>query len=114
MMTAYGLIKLSILAFYRRLFVSGSRTIFDITSKVLAVVVFLWTITFIIIIIFDCGLQVWANWGSLYAQDAYCPIAFTSEYGLAISDLILDIFVILLPLPVVSLSVQKNLISYSR
>ncbi|MCJ1314966.1 hypothetical protein MMC15_000280 [Xylographa vitiligo] len=59
--TCYGLVKLSILAFYRRLFVTNKRT-----------------------------------------RDLYClTIGYTSLVGLAGSDLILDVFLIILPLPMI-------------
>ena len=102
MMVAYGLIKLSITTFYRRLFVTNKGTVFDTVSKGMVLAILLWTIAFVLMVIFDCGIEFWANWGSTTAQLKYCPIGFTSEYGLAISDLVLDIFVILLPLPLVS------------
>ena len=42
------------------------------------------------------------NWGSSYDQDLYClTIGYTSLVGLAGSDLILDVFLIILPLPMV-------------
>ncbi|KAJ8066070.1 hypothetical protein OCU04_005162 [Sclerotinia nivalis] len=101
MMLAYGSIKLSIIAFYRRIFVVCRNDAFDIVSKIAAAIIFLWTVAFIFIIIFDCGTAVWANWGSTTAQLKYCAIGFTSEYGLAISDFLVDIFVFLLPLPII-------------
>ena len=99
MMIAYGCIKLSIVAFYRRLFVVSKGTVFDIVTKVTMVIIFLWSFTFILMIIFDCGTHFWANWGSTPDQLELCPIPFTSEYRLTISDLILDVFIFLMPIP---------------
>ncbi|KAI9648976.1 hypothetical protein NHQ30_001542 [Ciborinia camelliae] len=112
LMLAYGSIKLSIVAFYRRIFVVGKNDAFDIISKISAATIFLWTVAFIFIIIFDCGTAVWANWGSTTAQLQYCAIGFTSEYGLAISDFLVDILVFLLPLPIIwrlRLSTKKKI-----
>ena len=103
MMISNGFIKLSIIAFYRRIFVTGQKQIFDIVTKILAWVIFLWTITFILIDIFACGRHVTANWGSLSEQSKYCDtIGYTSEEGFAVSDTIIDVFIIASPLPLVS------------
>ena len=68
---------------------------------------FLWSLTFILIIIFDCGAHLFANWGPPADQEAYCAaIGYTSEEGLAGSDLILDVVLIILPIPSVS-SLEK-------
>ncbi|KAM3080948.1 hypothetical protein ACMFMF_002865 [Clarireedia jacksonii] len=75
-------------------------------QKISAVIIFLWALTFIFFIIFDCGTAIWANWASTTAKLKYCNIGFKSEYGLAyglaISDVLIDIYVFLLPLPFVS------------
>ena len=101
-MLAYGFIKLSIVAFYRRIFVTHRGFAVDLLTKATSVVIVLWTFTFIMLIVFACGKHFWANWGATGDQLIYCPVAFTSEYGLAISDLILDAFTFLMPIPFVS------------
>lgn len=103
MMLSNGFIKLSIIAFYRRLFVARKNSMFDIVTKILALAIFLWAIAFFLIDIFACGGHVTASWGSLEEQSKYCDtIGYTSEEGFAVSDLIIDIFVIASPLPLVS------------
>ncbi|TGO31395.1 hypothetical protein BHYA_1069g00010 [Botrytis hyacinthi] len=85
---------------------------FNRVFKISAAIIFFWTVAFIFIIIFDCGTAVWANWGSTTAQLKYCAIGFTSEYGLAISDFLVDIYVLLLPLPIIwklRLSLKKKI-----
>ncbi|KAH8649695.1 hypothetical protein BGZ60DRAFT_534571 [Tricladium varicosporioides] len=109
---AYGCIKASIVAFYRRLFVVTKRSPFDYITFLTQTVIGLWTITFLLLVIFPCGRHLWANWGSTADQFKFCPIGFTSEYGLAISDLIVDVFVFLLPIPLIwqlRLSIQKKI-----
>lgn len=102
-MVCYGFVKLSILAFYRQIFVINKRTAFDIVTIVAGWVIFLWTITFILIIIFPCGGHVDNNQGSAAQQIKHClVIGYTSLDGLAASDFILDLFLFLLPLPMVS------------
>ncbi len=103
MVICYGFVKISIVCFYRRIFVPWKRTLFEITTTVVSVIMFLWSLTFILIIIFDCGAHLFANWGSPASQEAYCAtIGHTSEEGLAGSDLILDVVLIILPIPSVS------------
>jgi len=98
----YGFIKLSILAFYRQVFVVNKRSAFDKIVIGFAWVVFLWTITFILIIIFPCGSHVDNNWGTASQQIAHClVIGYTSLDGLAASDFILDLVLICLPLPMI-------------
>ena len=104
MVICYGFVKISIVCFYRRIFVPWKRTLFEITTTVVNVILFLWSLTFILIIIFDCEAHLFANWGSPAAQEAYCAaIGHTSEEGLAGSDLILDVVLIILSIPSVSL-----------
>ena len=103
MVICYGLVKISIVYFYRRIFVSHKRTTFDVLTTVVNVVLFLWSVCFVLIIIFDCGAQIFANWGTPEDQAAYCSaIGHTSEEGLAGSDLILDVVLVVLPIPSVS------------
>ncbi|KAF2115243.1 hypothetical protein BDV96DRAFT_646257 [Lophiotrema nucula] len=101
MMLAYAFIKMGIVAFYRRLFVVDKRSVFGIVTLVTQVVLVLWSLTFILLVIFPCGRHIWANWGATGDQLALCPVVFTSEYGLTGSDLILDVYIFLLPLPCV-------------
>lgn len=109
MMLSNGFIKLSIIAFYRRIFVTRKNSAFDIVTKTLALVIFLWTFTFLLIDIFACGGHVTANWGSLEEQNKYCDtIGYTSLEGFAVSDLIIDIFVLASPLPLVSTAAPFN------
>ena len=103
MVICYGFIKISIVCFYRRIFVTRKRTAFDVVTTAVNVVLFLWSLTFILIIIFPCGRHIYANWGTPASQIAYCEaIGHTSEEGLAASDLILDVVLLVLPLPSVS------------
>ena len=101
-MLAYCFIKLSIVAFYRRIFVTHRGFAVDLLTKGISVVIILWSFTFIMLIVFACGKHFWANWGATGEQLIYCPVAFTSEYGLAISNLILDALIFIMPIPFVS------------
>ncbi|MCJ1356886.1 MAG: hypothetical protein MMC33_006882 [Icmadophila ericetorum] len=61
---ALGFVKLSIIAFYRRLFVINHTMFFDILTKTVSGFVFLWTVVFIFLNIFQCGRRVTASWGA--------------------------------------------------
>ena len=101
---ALGFIKLSILSFYRRIFVTNRGTTMDIITKLSMLAISLWTLAFVLLAIFCCGTKFAANWGSVAEQLQSCPVGFAIKYGLAISDLMLDLFIFILPLPFVSLS----------
>ncbi|KAK0511778.1 hypothetical protein JMJ35_006351 [Cladonia borealis] len=96
---ALGFIKLSILSFYRRIFVINRGSTMDIITKLSMSVILLWTIAFVLLTTFCCGTKFAANWGSIPEQLQNCPVGSTNKYGLAISDLILDLFIFILPLP---------------
>jgi hypothetical protein len=99
MMLAYGCIEMSIVAFYRRLFVVDKKSIFGIVTFVTQIVLVLWSLSFILLVIFQCGTHFGPNWSPTGNQLPVCPVAFNSEYGLIGSDLILDVYIFFLPLP---------------
>lgn len=76
----------------------------DMMTRLSVLVVCLWTVAFVLLTTFCCGTKFAANWGPIAEQLQDCPVGETNKYGLAISDLILDLFIFILPLPFVSLS----------
>lgn len=97
-----GFIKSSFIMFYRRIFCSGSRTWFStLTSSVLILIV-VWTITFFFLFVFNCGSNIWAQWSTVNDFITRCPNASKYLAGLAISDFLMDLVVILLPIPMIS------------
>ncbi|KAL8732415.1 MAG: hypothetical protein Q9166_002815 [cf. Caloplaca sp. 2 TL-2023] len=72
MVLAYGFLKLSITFFYRRLFFTARKTLFDWATKIAIAVVFLWTISFFLGFVFTCGLHPSAAWGSIEDRKDYC------------------------------------------
>ncbi|KAI9646006.1 hypothetical protein NHQ30_005444 [Ciborinia camelliae] len=99
MIPANGLIKLSAIFLYRRLFVVNKGTSFDMVSKGLLVICSLWTVAFWFATLFGCGRHFTNPWK---------PLMFIMECntnmrldGLMISDLITDAIVWLLPMPAV-------------
>ena len=101
MVLAYGILKLSITFYYRRIFVPARGTLFDWTSKVTIAIVVMWTITFFFGGIFNCGTHIFANWGSEQDILLYCVNATYFTSALVVSDLITDMIVLCLPLPLV-------------
>ena len=92
-----GFIKLSILFFYRRIF---RGRVFDILSWTLITLVVLWTLGFTLVQIFDCRTRFYVNWGSL-ADLQKCLSSFKQLLACSVSDVIIDIFILILPLPLV-------------
>ena len=104
MVLAFGIIKLSITFYYRRIFVVASLrgTWFDWSTKVAIAIVLLWTIGCLFASIFSCGTHVFANWGSYQDSRMYCGPSYDVDSALVISDVITDVMVLCLPLTVVS------------
>lgn len=98
---ALACIKISAVFFYRRIFcVSGNKARFSIVTLATATIVFLWLVTFLFLTGFQCGSHFSALWNRTYLQ--YCTISFPFLYGLVISDLLLDVWILALPVPQVS------------
>lgn len=103
MVLGFGFIKLSITFFYRRLFVTAKNTLFDWATKVAIVIVVLWTVSFFFGFLFSCGTHISAAWGSVQDDVMYCGAAINLDNALVVSDLMTDVMILCLPLPVVSL-----------
>ena len=92
-------IKMSILFFYRRIF--RGKT-FDIASWVLIGVVAAWAITFFIAILAACGTSIAANFQTLGALKGECVNTFDILIALAVSDVAVDLAILIMPIPLVS------------
>ncbi|KAJ2988552.1 hypothetical protein NUW58_g3914 [Xylaria curta] len=106
---AYVFVKASIVLFCRRIFVAHRGSIFDWASRIILGIAILWSAGFLIGgLIFGCGKHVELHWSPLQALvEAGCD-ASTPEVALVISDLILDIIILILPLPSIwALSMSK-------
>ena len=96
-----GCIKASFIMFYRRIFCTGHRTWFWYLTIGMLVLILCWTISFFFVFVFYCGSNVWAEWSTVINLATYCPNGGPYQSGLAISDFLMDIMVILLPIPLV-------------
>ena len=97
MILALGIIKLSITLYYRRVFVISRGTLFDWVTKVVSVIVVLWTTAFVFSFIFSCGTHFFANWGSVEEVVKYCGASTNATNAFVVSDLITDITIWCLP-----------------
>lgn len=96
---ALGFIKLSFLFFYRRIF---KGRVWDIVSWSMIAIVACWTIAFFFGFIFDCQLDFVANWGSLAETGRVCGFGFLPTIIYTILDAVLDLVILIMPLPLVS------------
>ncbi|KHO00464.1 uncharacterized protein MAM_01242 [Metarhizium album ARSEF 1941] len=95
--TTFGLTKLSALFFYRRIFCVGPRgDAFDFVTAVFVFLVSAWTVTFIVVPLNLCGPLRSIEWDIRHASrcDHYAYFK-----GISVSDFILDVAVLVLPLP---------------
>ncbi|OTA55898.1 hypothetical protein K449DRAFT_438465 [Hypoxylon sp. EC38] len=96
---AHGCVKTSIVFFSRRIFLRRKGSSFDWASWILIILSAAWAITFLGLVIFDCGKNVSFHWAPIQSIDgSHCDISKSQE-ALIISDFILDISIIILPIP---------------
>jgi hypothetical protein len=91
---SFGLAKLSILAFYRRIIPTRR---FEIINKIVAVVVGMWSVGFFFAYLFRCGTQFWALWAPLHYVMEHCYDSTSMFHAMAISDVVTDFFILSLP-----------------
>ncbi|TGO33320.1 hypothetical protein BHYA_0252g00010 [Botrytis hyacinthi] len=95
----FGLLKLSILFFYRRIFYTGTRTVFDIINMAFIVFVIVWMLAMGIGAIFLCKTDPRSAWGPVVVIASKCSAQLPFLEGYAISDFIMDVFIWTLPIP---------------
>lgn len=104
MIIAYAFVKLSIVFFYRRLFFVLRWSAFDIISLACIVIIIIWALTSFFLFLFICQSKIYLQWGPLPEDQDQCGDFFAVELGLVISDLVTDIIVLTLPMPIVRLA----------
>jgi len=98
---ALGCLKASLILFYRRIFHDGlGRPMQVVLDAALALTV-AWTVAFQFVFILICHRKVDAYWTTLLQEKQYCldTVMIHDVYG--VTDVVLDLIVILLPLPMV-------------
>jgi hypothetical protein len=100
---------MSALFFYKRIVcVGGRKAIFNIIALISKVVGGLWRVAFEFTLGFQCGVHFSAQWEGTAAK--HCKIVFPMLLGLTISDFLLDLWVLALPIyPVYFLSYPYEL-----
>jgi hypothetical protein len=96
-----GLTKLSIIFFCRRIFLSSKATAFNAISNVFLVIIACWTIALFLTEMLFCKGDLSYTWEPLQEVQAKCGSPLAPELAFVISDLITDVFILLLPLPVI-------------
>ena len=89
--------------FYRRIFCTGQKTWLSISTTIMGILIVLWTITFFFLFLFYCGSHVSKEWSTVVDLITYCPHGLDDQRALGISDSIMDVFIIGLPIPAVNL-----------
>ncbi|KAM7196229.1 hypothetical protein V8F33_006341 [Rhypophila sp. PSN 637] len=97
-LTALSFSKLSALFFYRRIFyLGGGQSHLNIVVLITAAIIVVWMTIFQFLTGFQCGTHFTALWDGTYLE--YCTISFPFLIGLAISDFLLDVWIVSIPIP---------------
>jgi hypothetical protein len=99
---ALGCTKASILFFYLRIFTATKRSRTYSLFVISIVIIIAMMIGFFFSTLFECRSHISAMWQSAVALETYCPNSDSYDYGFSISDFITDIFILAVPIPLVS------------
>ena len=98
MVVTFGVVKLSVLLLYRRIFVGP---IFKKFSLGVCILVGIWSLAFFLAYAFECKTHITALWTSTEEIAEYCINTNAIDLGFGISDVLTDILVIAIPLPII-------------
>ncbi|PWY88386.1 hypothetical protein BO70DRAFT_359820 [Aspergillus heteromorphus CBS 117.55] len=104
MIPAYGLIKLSIILLYRRIFLVHKNSKLGWTFHGFVTLTVVWTLAFFLLFLFGCREKIYLHWAPLEEVKNQCGNPLTAESALVISDLIMDLMILFLPLPIVRIT----------
>lgn len=102
----FGLVKLSVIFFCRRIFCNVFKNKFDIITKVLITLVVVWSVGFTFAMIFECGINFWALFSTAENLVKHCAKTLKLAEAFVISDATTDLMILCLPLPMVCLQIQ--------
>lgn len=74
------------------------RTTFDYVNWILITLVTLWTLTFVSVDLFSCGLTPSANWEVQHSWESVCVDTLVSMTVLAVINWVIDLVILLEPL----------------
>lgn len=105
-MLGYGCVKLSIAFFHRRIFIVDTRSPCSYVSWILIFIIIAWTLGFFLLQIFSCETKAYLNWTPtrMDPDQNKCKHGTTQGFVLLISDMVIDVMVLLLPIPSVCLT----------
>ncbi|MCJ1469122.1 hypothetical protein MMC07_007755 [Pseudocyphellaria aurata] len=97
----FGLVKLSVIFFCRRIFCDVFKNNFDMITKFLITLVIIWSVGFTFAMIFECGTSFWALFSTAENLVKNCAKTLKLAEAFVISDVITDLMILCLPLPMV-------------
>ena len=74
---------------------------FDIVSKIFSVLVVVWSVGFTFAMVFQCGKEFWALFSTAENLIEHCVKTLELAEAFVISDVITDLMILCLPLPMV-------------
>ena len=93
-----GVVKLSVLLLYRRLFVGRFFNGYSLTMSALVV---LWSLSFTFAYAFQCGTKLSYYWTSAATIEEYCDNTNAIDLGFVVSDVMTDLLLLATPLPII-------------
>ncbi|KAF7951481.1 hypothetical protein EAE96_006790 [Botrytis aclada] len=96
-----GLVKLSFAFFFRRIFSISKSILFTNLNTALIVLVTIWTTGYFLTFLFACKGHFAQWWEGIRTERTICISDVVFSEGLAISDFIIDMFIIVMPMPMV-------------
>ena len=105
MAIAFGVIKLSVLLLYRRIFIGS---LFHVWSLTICGLIIMWSLSFTLGFGFECGTDASHLWRSTKDSTSHCIDTTSISMAFAVSDLITDLLILAIPIPFV-LRLQKSL-----
>ena len=101
---AIGLVKISVIYFYRRIF---STPKFKLLCNVYIAILILWTITMFIALLSQCGAHLPALF-TINGFFRYCHASHPIGYAFVTSDCITDFITVCLPIPMVGSQILSH------
>lgn len=96
-----GLIKLSFMLFFKRIFAKGKGKAFSGVIHAIVGLIVCWIIAFFFSYLFLCTTNPSYYWTSLFNEKEYCNNSTQLHLGYAISDFLFDVGILLFPMPLV-------------
>lgn len=96
-----GLVKLSFMFFYKRIFAKGKDKAFKAVIYMSVGLIIIWIIGFFFGYLFLCKTHQSNYWTSLFNEKKYCNNSTQLHLGYAISDFLFDVAILVFPVPLV-------------